>query len=213
MLRAFVRVVVVGMLFCLLASCSFVQVRPREIKAERVNKFTLHVDERFTAAQRDVVVDSFMEWERDTHGVVRFVVSPTKWNSTTDEAEYSVDDDNGCTVDVYVASIDSKHKSVRDFEKRNNNKGNTLGYTVHQCDAKFVAFVMDRIVAFKEPQLLRNVGVHEAGHLVGLAHIPVPEESIMFPSMDHAAKCPTKLDMKQFCLLYGCDWHEMKSCD
>jgi len=214
MLRAFVRMVVVGMLFCLLASCSFVQLRPREIKADRVNKFTLHMDDRFTRAEREVVIDSFAEWERDTHGVVRFVVSPAKWNSATDEADYSVDDENGCTVDVYVVSITGEHKSVREFERRGGGtKGNTLGYTVHVCDTKFVAFVMDRINAFKDPQLLRNVGVHEAGHLIGLAHIPVPDESIMFPSMDHAAKCPTKLDMKQLCLLYGCDWHDMKSCD
>jgi hypothetical protein len=201
-MRAFFRFVVVGM-----------QLRPREIKADRVNKFTLHVDSRFSPAEREVVIDSFSEWERDTRGVVRFVVSPTKWNSSTDEAEYSVDDEDGCTVDVYVASITGNHKSVRDFERREGKKGNTLGYTVHQCDTKFVAFVMDRINSYKDPQLLRNVGVHEAGHLVGLAHIPVPNESIMFPSMDHAAKCPTKLDMKQFCLLYGCDWHDMKSCD
>lgn len=212
MLRAFVRVVVVGVLFCLLASCSLVQMRPKEIKAIHVDKFTLHVDDRFTQAERAVVIDTFAEWERDTHGVVRFVVSPTKWDSSKDEAEYSVDDENGCTVDVFVASITSKHKSIRDFERREGSKGNTLGYTIHQCDVKFVAFVMDRINSYKDTQLLRNVGVHEAGHLVGLAHIPVPEESIMFPSMDHAAKCPTELDMKQFCLLHGCDWHDMKSC-
>ena len=212
-MRAFFHFVVVGMLFCLLASCSFVQLRPREIKADRVNKFTLHVDSRFSPAEREVVIDSFSEWERDTHGVVRFVVSPTKWNSSTDEAEYSVDDEDGCTVDVYVASITGNHKSVRDFERREGKKGNTLGYTIHQCDTKYVAFVMDRINSYKDPQLLRNVGVHEVGHLVGLAHIPVPKESIMFPSMDHASKCPTKLDMKQFCLLYGCNWHDMKTCD
>jgi len=212
MLRAIVRWFVMGMLFCLVASCALVQGKPKEIKAERIRQYTLHVDDRFNKAERDVVVDSFIEWERDTHGIVRFVVSPTKWNSATEEADYSVDDENGCTVDVYVASINGDHKSIREFEKR-GSKGNTQGYTVHQCDTKFVAFVMDRINSFKDPQLLRNVGVHEAGHLIGLAHIPVPGESIMFPSMDHAAKCPTKLDMKQFCLMYGCDWHDMKSCD
>jgi hypothetical protein len=207
------HLVVVGMLFCLVASCALVQGKPKVIKADRTRQFTLHIDERFSKADRDVVVDAFSEWERDTHGIVRFVVSPTKW-STGDDMEYSIEDDNGCTVDVYVASIDSGHKSVRDFERGSGSRGNTLGYTQHQCDAKFVAFIMDRIHGLEQehPQLLREVGIHEAGHLVGLAHIPVPNESIMFPSMDAATKCPTKLDMKQFCMLYGCDWHDMKTC-
>jgi hypothetical protein len=205
---------VVGVLFCLVTSCALVQGKPREIKADHVRQFTLHIDERFEKADREVVIDSFVEWENDTHGVVRFVVSPKKWNSITDERDHSMLDENGCTVDVYVANIDSKHKSVREFEKGpGTSKGNTLGYTVHNCETKFVAFIMDRIKSYNSARLLRNVGVHEAGHLVGLAHIPVPDESIMFPSMDKASVCPTKLDMKQFCLMYGCDWHDMKTCD
>ncbi len=194
-------------------SCAAITGRPKEIHVDHTTRYTLHVDDRFATADRAVVVDSFIEWERDTHGVVKFAVAPQKWNFKTDDMDFSVDDESGCTVDVYVASIDSKHQSIRDMEKQPHSRGNTLGYTSRSCEQKVVAFVMDRVKANKEPNTLRFVGVHEAGHLVGLDHIPVPHESVMFPSMDNATMCPTSLDMKQFCLLYGCDWHDMKACD
>ncbi len=214
MLHAFIRCVVLGTLLCLLVSCSFVQAKPTEIKVDHIDKYTLHLDTHFTQKERDAIIDTFLEWERDTHGVVRFIVSPQNWNSATQDIDSLTDKTNECTMDVYVASLSSKHESVIEFEKE-GKKGNTLGYTVHLCEIKYVAFVMDRI-KIKEgkiPGLLQSVGVHEAGHLIGLAHIPVPKESIMFPSVDYAAKCPTELDMKQFCLLHGCNWHDMKSCD
>lgn len=62
------------------------------------------------------------------------------------------------------------------------------------------------------PNVLRVVAIHEAGHLIGLDHVPVPGESVMFPSIDHGATCPTRFDMKQLCLRYGCDWRDMKYC-
>lgn len=215
MLRSLIRVIGVTflLLLCVTLSCAPIQKKTREIRADQVRQFTLHIDSQFNALEKNIVIDSFIEWERDTHGIVKFGVSPVVWNSSSDDTEYSVDDDSGCTVDVYVAYIDSNYKPLKEMERGpGGGKGNTLGYTQHQCDVKFVAFVMDRINKIKDPTLLRNVGVHEAGHLIGLSHIPVPEDSIMFPSMDYASKCPTKLDMKQLCLLYGCDWRQMLYC-
>lgn len=213
MLRTAVRWFTLGMFFCFILSCTQVYNKPKEIRVDHVQTFILHIDEAFSKAERVIVVDSFTEWERDTFKIVNFVLSTAKWNSKTDKTDSTVDDDDDCTADVFVAKIESNHNSVKEFEKRHNSNGNTLGYTVRQCNIKLVAFIMDRIDAYNNPMLLRNVGVHEAGHLIGLAHIPVPDESTMFPSLDHAVKCPTSLDMKQFCLLYGCDWHDMKSCD
>jgi hypothetical protein len=197
------------------SSCALLNGKPRVIAADRTRQFVLHIDERFSPADGAVVARSFAEWERVTHGIVSFVGSPTKWDSTRDAREYAALDDDGCTLDVFVSSIDSTHQSIRDFERKpgGGKKGNTLGYTLGQCDEKLIALVMDRIHAISDPEALRFVSVHEAGHLVGLAHIPVPQESIMYPSMDKGAKCVTKLDVKQFCSLYGCDWHDMLTCD
>lgn len=212
MLRTAIRLFAMGILFYFVLSCTHQFNKPKEINVERVQTFILHVDEGFTKAEKDVVIDSFVEWERDTHKIVRFVLSTAKWNSKIDSTDSSVDDENGCTIDVFVARIESSNKFVQEFEKRHNTNNNTLGLTLRQCSAKHVAFVMDRIEAYKNPTLLRTVGVHEVGHVIGLDHIPVPNETVMFPSVDHVLSCPTALDMKQFCLLYGCDWHDMKSC-
>lgn len=212
MLRKITKFAISFLFLFLLSSCALLSSRPKEIKAEFTRQFILHVDEQFTKVDRDIVVDSFIQWQHDTHGVVRFVVSPTKWNSIVDDLDYYVNDEDGCTLDVYVASINSSNNSIKELEK-GGSSGNTLGFTQRQCEKKIVAFVMDRIHNQKSQlQLLKSVGIHEAGHLIGLAHIPVPEESIMYPSADHSATCPTRLDMSQLCLKYGCNYHDMIYC-
>jgi len=166
--------------------------------------YVLHVDELFSPVERAIVIDTFMEWERDTRGVVSFGLDSVPFNSDRDEMERSTEK---CTSDVYVVHMKSTDKPVRQVEKE---KGySVLGFTLSNCKQRFIVLVMDRLT---DPTKLRNVGVHEAGHLVGLDHIPVPKESIMFPSMDLAATCITKLDMKQFCLLHKCDWRQMVTC-
>ncbi len=171
----------------------------------KTTQYILHVDELFSPVDRAIVIDSFMEWERDTHGVVSFALDSVPFNSDRDEMEPTV---VKCTADVYVVHANAKDKIVKQVEKE---KGySVLGFTMSNCKNRFIVFVMDRL---GNPTALRNVGVHEAGHLIGLDHIPVPKESIMFPSMDLAAKCITKLDMKQFCMLHKCDWRQMITCD
>jgi hypothetical protein len=177
---------------------------PKPVVATSV--YNLHVDEVFSPAERAVVIDSFAEWERDTHGVVKFTLSHGKFNSDRDEMLWKKE---ACTSEVFVVHVTSTDKSVKDLEarkaKEHGRPFTVLGFTRSTCEERFVALVMDRLA---NPALLRNVGVHEAGHLVGLDHIPVPGESVMFPSMDKAAKRPTSLDMKQLCMLHKCDWRD-----
>ena len=185
-------------------------VSPAKVEAPDPTSYLLHVDDRFNPADRALVVDAFMEWERDTRGVVKFNVSKRKWDSS----KQAIPEPNvKCTYEVYVVHRSSKDNSVTSLEaKKEKELGRpftVLGYAQSGCERREVALVMDRLA---NPVLLRNVAVHEAGHLVGLDHIPVPNESVMFPSMDKASLCPTALDMKQFCMLHKCDWHEMVSC-
>lgn len=169
--------------------------------------YLLHVDKLLNAQERAIVIDSFKEWERDTLGVVRFMIAEDGWNSDTDRMSFTGDE---CTHDVFVISMTSNDKPVQELEKRKGKElrdpVTLLGFTRSICEERFVVLVMDRLY---DKALLRNVAVHEAGHLVGLDHIPVPNESVMFPSMDKATPRPTELDLKQFCMLYRCDWRQM----
>lgn len=212
-MQLFARVLV---LFAMLTSAAcFTRQKPPaavEVKAapETTTSYLLHVDDRFKPADRAIVVDAFAEWERDTRGVVKFQVSKRKWNSKKNEIPDPI---VKCTYEVYVVQRASTDAPVVELEKKKSKEHGrpfiVLGYAQSDCQKREVTLVMDRLA---NPVLLRNVAVHEAGHLIGLDHIPVPKESVMFPSMNKASKCPTILDMKQFCMLHSCDWREMVSC-
>lgn len=208
---------ILGRLFSILciafvfSACMTAHVKPKVAKSETTTQFILHMDSQFEKNDYETILRSFKKWELDSHGVVKFVVSSTVWNSSKTDMEFINEDDQGCTTDVYVATVNGKHPIVRNLEK--GHEGNTLGFTHRGCEEKIVGFVMNRIKNSDVPNALSFVATHEAGHLVGLAHIPVPGQSIMFPSMDLAANCTSKLDMMQFCLIYGCDWKDMNYCE
>ena len=166
--------------------------------------FNLILEASFGGPERELIIDSFKEWERDTGGVVKFTVAKYAFDPSLEELP---DASEKCTYDVYVLRINSTDATVKKLDKRENAK--VLGFTSSNCEKRIVALVTDRL---KDAKMFRQVTVHEAGHLVGLDHIPVPKESIMFPSVDKATTCPTELDMKQLCMLYECDWHDTKTC-
>ncbi len=172
--------------------------------------YLLHIDDRFNPADRALVVDAFAEWERDTRGVVKFNVSKRKWDSNKQAIPEPI---VKCTFEVYVVHRNSSDEPVMALEEKKSKEYGrpftVLGYAQSACQRREVTLVMDRLA---NPVLLRNVTTHEAGHLIGLDHIPVPNESVMFPSMDKATKCPTILDMKSFCDLHKCNWREMTYC-
>ncbi len=206
----------VFVLFAMFAgvACSSRQKPPASVEAQTTpaagTSYLLHVDERFSPAERVLVVDAFAEWERDTRGVVKFHVSKRRWDSRVDEIPVPI---SNCTYEVYVVQRASTDAPVLELEKKKSKEHGrpftVLGYAQSGCQKREVSLVMDRLA---NPVLLRNVAVHEAGHLIGLDHVPVPGESVMFPSMDKASQCPTELDMKQLCMLHSCKWQDMVSC-
>lgn len=168
--------------------------------------FNLVIDREFSGPERALLIDGFKDWERDTHGVVKFTVSSHAYDSKADVVPEVKKGE--CTYDVYVTRVMSSSKSVKSVDSR--IEGLALGFTTSTCAARSVSMVYDRL---KDPKLFRQVATHEAGHLIGLDHIPVPMESVMFPSVDKATPCATRLDMAQLCLLYECDYRSMKYCD
>ncbi len=207
MWRAVCRIVALSAVVLLVVSCGMsANVKPKAPKKNVNNPtFNLILENSFGGPERELIVDSFMEWQRDTKGVVKFTVAKYAFDPSLEEIPETSEK---CTYDVYVLRINSANPSVRKLDKREGSK--VLGFTASNCDQRVVALVTDRL---KDAKMFRQVTVHEAGHLVGLDHIPVPKESIMFPSVDKATTCPTELDMKQFCMLYECDFRDMKTCD
>ena len=167
--------------------------------------FVLHVDDRFGRYYKDVP-EQFGVWEKTTDGIVSFETSKVTWRSG--QKMYFSENDEGCTDDVFVISVSGEDLAIKQIEKELTT-GNVLGYTQKTCFDKRVYIVADRM----DETIAKKVMTHEAGHLIGLDHIPVPYESVMFPSVDMSADGPTELDMKEFCMIYGCDWREMKRRD
>lgn len=190
----------------LLASCASSKPESK-IPKKSVNNptFTLILDKGFGGPERDILLDSFKQWERDTHGTVKFTLAKHTYDADLEEIPELKD---GCTYDVYVIRVPGIAAEVRKLDAREGAK--TLGFTRSTCKQRIVVMITDRL---KDSKTFRQVAVHEAGHLVGLDHIPVPNESVMFPSVDKALNCPATLDMKQLCMLYECDWRDMVVCD
>lgn len=210
MARFFTRILVLTATMLIMVGCGLHgHSKPKTPKkdVERPT-FTLFIDKGFSGPERELIVDSFKEWEITTRGVVKFQVSTYPFNSITDELPEG--EEGKCTYDTYVVRMPEDAKIVKKLDGRFKPKGHTLGFTQSNCQTRVVALITSRL---KDAKLFRQVTVHEAGHLIGLDHIPVPQESVMFPSVDKATKCATRLDMKQLCMLYECDWRDMKTCD
>jgi len=168
--------------------------------------FTLILDNSFGGPERELILDAFSQWQRDTHETVKFRVASYTFDPTLEEIPETKRGE--CTYDVYIHRVSALHPTVRKLDVRENGK--TLGFTSSTCDQRVVALVTERL---KDAKTFRQVTFHEAGHLIGLDHIPVPKESVMFPSVDKATSCATALDMKQLCMLYECDWHKTVYCE
>ncbi len=207
MWRAVCRIIMLCVTMLSIVACGASANIKAKVSKKNVNNTTFNVilENGFDGHERELIIDSFKEWERDTNGVVKFTVANRKFDSSVDDIP-EVED--GCTHDVYVLRVTSDSSIVKKLDKR--DKAKVLGFTSSTCERRLVALVTDRL---KNVKMFRQVTFHEAGHLIGLDHIPVPNESTMFPSVDKATVCATQLDMKQLCMLYECDWRDMKVCD
>lgn len=205
MLRHLCRVVL-ALAVVLLVACSAEKPRP-VVPKKNVNNptYTLILDKSFGGPEREIIADESSRWQRDTSEIVKFKMADYTFDSTLEEIPEV--EKGKCTYDTYVFRVSAMHEDVRKLDVRESGK--TLGFTRSSCTTRVIALVTERLGNAK---IFRQVVFHELGHLIGLDHIPVPQESVMFPSVDKASACATALDMKQFCMLYECDWKAMKFC-
>ena len=206
MWRVVYRVVaVLVMMFPIVACGTSANVKPKTPKKNVNNPtFNLVLENSFGGPERELVLESFKQWEKDTNGIVKFTIAKYGFDSSLEDVP---EIQNGCSYDAYVLRVTSDSPNVRKLDNRNNAK--VLGYTWSTCEQRVVTLVTDRL---KNAKMFRQVTFHEAGHLIGLDHIPVPNESVMYPSVNKATTCATALDMKQLCELYDCDWRDMNVC-
>lgn len=203
--------VVVCLLIAMIVSCSIGTTPTRvPLHVDRPQTYILHIDGRFTPQQRTIIFNAFVEWQTTMRNYVTFELAEPTWSPNEKEMTFRLNSHNECTNDVFIIKIKSDHPSIHMMEHSGIQQvGNTLGYTSRTCEAKFVALVVDRI---SSTTMFRNVILHEVGHLCGLDHLGIPNESIMYPSQDKSTRCITSLDAKYFCDLYGCDWRNMLFC-
>lgn len=170
-------------------------------KAVPVAVFDVALDESFTPEEEAQILKSLKEWNEASDGYVAFSVREKKFNSNGKISYDNVaHDEDGCTNFTFIVRTTSETPLIKNIEEQIGTK--IGGYTDKQCELNAVFIVADRM---KNLPTFKMVMTHELGHLIGMAHIPVPERSIMFPGMDHGTKCITELDVAQLCLLYGCD--------
>lgn len=171
------------------------------VKHDPVEIYEIALDEKFTPEEEAQIKKSLKEWNEASGGYVGFKVRDKKFNSEGEISYENVQyDEDGCTNFTFLVRTTSETPIIRQIEKEIGTK--IGGYTDKQCEMNAVFIVADRM---KDMSIFKMVMTHELGHLIGLAHIPVPDRSVMFPGMDHSTKCITELDVAQLCLLYGCD--------
>jgi hypothetical protein len=172
-------------------------------------KSVVHIDKKFSGIERDKIREGLREWERATNGIVKFVIK-NDWNSE-DEIELPVPDENGtvkCTRDMYIVRALSTDAVVKGIEEE--IESTIAGYANPTCRLKFVLIVADKI---DNAEKYLAVTIHEMGHMLGLQHMAIPNETSMFPGLPKSTACVTELDLKQFCAIgWKCDPAELSPC-
>lgn len=203
------RALVLFLATMIISSCtpakSAVSVQHKK-KAVPVAVFDVALDESFTPEEEAQIRKSLKEWNEASDGYVGFDIRQQKFDSNGKISYENVEyDEEGCTNFTLIVRTTSETPLIKDIEGQIGTK--IGGYTDRQCNVSAVFIVADRM---KDMPTFKMVMTHELGHLIGLAHIPVPERSVMFPGMNHGTKCITELDVAQLCLLYGCDAEKIK---
>ncbi len=175
----------------------------------KTTTFLLHLDKKFVEVDQILILDEFKKWESASNGIVNFRIVDKRWDADNEELKTKSSEEN-CIEDVYIKHVTRKDKIVKSLDNEAKKKKHiVLGFTLSTCETRIIGFVMSRL---EQKDKFRKVALHEIGHLVGLDHMPIPKETIMFPSIDECTDCITELDAKQFCAIWKCDSSTINFC-
>lgn len=190
-----------------------------EPKAENKLTARIFIDDKFSPIERSLVEEGLSEWERATNGAIRFIVMDREeWNSDQPVLNIPQPDPEThftiCSKDIYIIRAFSKDalvKSIEDEIKESSGKAefNLAGFANPSCKMKFFLIVADTIGSADH---FVAVTIHEMGHLLGMQHLQIADETAMFPSLDHGTSCLTALDMGQFSKIWKVNSKLLRPC-
>lgn len=196
------------LLLCLLIGCSSRPVLgPGEVPTLPAMAI-VHADVDFTPAERAEIEGATDAWRRQTSGVANItVVYDLDFNSIQ-----SIQDHQN---DIVLVRRTSDMSSVRFADIMSECEGCVLGWTtsggIHSPDtggAVDMALIVDRTAG-----ILKQVAMHEFGHLLGLPHVG-SRQSIMYPAMNrNRSVCLKQADLQAFCQVNVCGNAVMHPCE
>ncbi len=176
----------------------------------------IHLDNRLTSEQKQLIVDAALAWQFSIKNIVRF-------NFVYDE-EIDVDSFDLATSNsnsqlnkkiyyhhhindiVFITRL-SKNEDIQEIEEINGYK--LYGTTYVNDHKDIVILVQDRLL---DPILFRKIVMHELGHIL-LDSTHDNNNSLMNTIGNKGSYCITKDDIKKFCSIYHCNYKELNACN
>ncbi len=180
----------------------------------------IHLDNRLTSEQKQLIVDAALAWQFSIKNIVRFNFD---YNEFYDE-EIDVDSFDLATSNsnsqlnkkiyyhhhindiVFITRL-SKNEDIQEIEEINGYK--LYGTTYVNDHKDIVILVQDRLL---DPILFRKIVMHELGHIL-LDSTHDNNNSLMNTIGNKGSYCITKDDIKKFCSIYHCNYKELNACN
>lgn len=218
-LFGFARKVVSYFVFTLLLSqclhCSYLKPARDHIEVTQVYK-TIYISSDFNETEIKLIRESARDWENSTSNLVRFEIQTSfkgDYNSFLGEKDFYIvflkcpaDSPKTIAVDEQIKKQEMEERA-KERAKNNDTKeykdeqySYALAFYQKADIVPTIYMISDRM---KTTDRFRQTVSHEIGHALGLDHNE-KIDSIMYRSMDKAAKHVTPNDISCFCKLHFC---------
>lgn len=171
-------------LILLTAGCAF-----RFPPSQNAQRIRWHVDTSFTVDELNDIRTTAITWE--------------KWSRGWVQIDLFQDVDPGdafafkCLLEACIFKTVSSSDLVKDKDASVGHN-RTLGWVWRYPRNMFL--ISDRLQNRAD---FWEVTLHEEGHMLGMGHVP-DKNSVMYFEHHAGIRCPSKLDMEEFCRIRGC---------